>query len=162
MQRLLMITAIPGAENCAAVLASQLGFSVDVIANRKEGMARLRRYEYTLVVVDDAIAVSDPEGAELLWKHAGLAVPLQVNFAISGTARLIREIRAVLARREQEQALSMRAAVVAVESELRDTITGLILHSQLALNEPSISPELSAKLKTVAELAGSLQQRLGY
>jgi hypothetical protein len=74
----------------------------------------------------------------------------------------VREVRAVLGRREQEQALAMRAAAVAVESELRDTVTGLILHSQLALTEPSLSPELSAKLRTVAELAGSLQQRLGY
>ena len=74
----------------------------------------------------------------------------------------MREVRAVLSRREQEQALAMRAAAVAVESDLRDTVTGLILHSQLALSEPSLSPELSAKLKTVAELAGSLKQRLGY
>jgi hypothetical protein len=86
---------------------------------------------------------------------------VQVNFAISGTARLLREIRAALARREQEQALAMRAASVAVESELRDTVTGLILQSQLALAEPSLSPQLSAKLKTVVELAGNLKQRLG-
>jgi hypothetical protein len=162
MQSLLMITSILGAENCAAVLANQLGFSVEIVANRKEGLARLRRHEYTIVVVDDAVAESDPEGAELLWKHAGLAVPLQINFAISGTARLVREVRAVLSRREQEQALAMRAAAVAVESDLRDTVTGLILHSQLALSEPSLTPELSAKLKTVAELAGNLKQRLGY
>ncbi len=84
-----MITSILGAENCAAVLANQLGFSVEIVASRREGLARLRRHEYTIVVVDDAIAESDPEGAELLWKHAGLAVPLQINFAISGTARLV-------------------------------------------------------------------------
>lgn len=162
MQSMLMITSILGAENCAAALANQLGFSVETAASRKEGLTRLRRREYTIVVVDDAIAESDPEGVELLWKHAGLAIPLQINFAISGTARLMREVRAVLARREQEQSLAMRAAAVAVESELRDTVTGLLLHSQLALNEPSLSPELSAKLKTVAELAGTLQQRLAH
>lgn len=162
MRSMLMITSIMGAENCAAALANQLGFSVETSSNRKEGMTRLRRREYTIVVVDDAIAESDPEGAELLWKHAGLAIPLQINFAISGTARLVREVSAVLARREHEQLLAMRAAAVAVESELRDTVTGLLLHSQLALNEPSLSPELSAKLKTVAELAGSLQMRLGH
>ena len=162
MQSLLMITSILGAENCAAVLANQLGFSVEVVGSRREGLARLRRQEFTIVAVDDSIAESDPEGMELLWKCAGLAVPLQINFAISGSARLIREVKAVLARREREQSLAMRAAAVAVESDLRDTVTGLILHSQLALTEPSLSPELSAKLRTVAELAGNLQQRLGY
>lgn len=162
MQSLLMITSIPGAENCAAALAAQLAFPVEIAGSRKDGLARLRRHEYSIVVVDDAIAESDPEGAELLWKHAGLAVPVQINFAISGTARLVREVRAALARREQEQALAMRAASVAVESELRDTVTGLILQSQLALAEPALSPQLSAKLKTVVDLAGSLKHRLGY
>jgi hypothetical protein len=161
MQSLLMITSIPGVENCAAALAVQLAFPVEIAGSRKNGLARLRRHEYSIVVVDDAIAESDPEGAELLWKHAGLAVPVQINFAISGTARLVREVRAALARREQEQALAMRAAAVAVESELRDTVTGLILQSQLALAEPALSPQLSAKLKTVADLAGSLKHRLG-
>lgn len=162
MQSMLMIASIPGAENCALALANQLGFSVEVAGSRREGLARLRRHEYTIVVVDDAIAESDPEGAELLWKHAGLAVPVQINFAISGAARLVREVKAVLARREQEQSLAMRAAAVAVESELRDTVTGLILHSQLALSEPSLPPAVLEKLKTVVELAGNLQQRLGY
>jgi hypothetical protein len=160
MQPLLMITSILGAENCAAVLSSQLGFPVETASNRKNGLAMLRRREYSIVVVDDVLVESDPEGAEFLWKHAGLAIPLQFNFAISGTARLVREIRSALARREQEQALSLRAAAVAVESELRDTVTGLILQSQLALAEPELSPELAAKLTTVVELAGSLRQRL--
>ena len=93
----------------------------------------MRCCEYSVVVVDEVQVESDPGGAELLWRQARLAIPLQFNFAISGTARLVREIRAALTRREQEQALSMRAAALAVESELRDT---------------------------VAKLAGSLRQRL--
>lgn len=162
MQNLLMITSILGAENCAAVLSAQLGFPVENVSNQRDGLARLRRQEYSIVVVDDAVAESDPEGAELLWKHAGLAIPVQINFAISGTARLVREVRAALARREQEHVLAMRAAAIAVESDLRDTVTGLILQSQLALADPEVSPQLAAKLKTVADLAGSLRQRLGY
>jgi len=160
MQSLLMITSILGAENCAAVLAAQLGFSVETASSRKSALARMRRCEYSIVVVDDVLVDADPEGAEVLWRQAGLAIPLQFNFAISGTARLVREIRAALARREQEQTLSMRAAALAVESELRDTVTGLILQSQLALAEPELSPQLAAKLETVARLAGSLRQRL--
>jgi CheY-like chemotaxis protein len=161
VQNILMITSILGGENCAAVLARQLNLTVEAVSTRREGLARLRRQEYAVVIVDDALAEADPEGTELLWKHAGLAVPLQFNFAISGTARLVREIRAVLSRREQEQALAMRAAAFAVEGELRDTVTGLILHSQLALEEASITPQLTERLKTVAALAGTLREKLG-
>lgn len=161
MQSILMITSISGAENCAAVLSKQLNLAVEAVSTRREGLARLRRREYAVVVVDDALAEADPEGTEHLCKHMGLAVPLQFNFAISGTARLAREIRGLLGRREQEQALAMRAAVFAVEGELRDTVTGLILHSQLALEEPSITPQLAERLKTVATLASTLREKLG-
>jgi hypothetical protein len=161
MQTMLMITQILGAENCASVLAKQLGMEVDIAPNRREGMARLRGKEYSIVVVDSAFAEADPEGTEALWKHTGLAVPMQFNFAISGTARLVREVRAVLGRREQEQAIAMRAATVAVENELRDVVTGLVLHSQLALTEHELPAALSARLRTVAELAGALREKLG-
>ncbi|MBX6358830.1 hypothetical protein [Pseudacidobacterium ailaaui] len=161
MQTMLMITSISGAENCASVLAKQLGITVETASNRREALSLLRRREYTIVVLDDGLAESEPAAAELIWKHSGLAIPMQFNFAISGTARLAREVRSALQRREQEQALAMRAATQTVENELRDTVTGLILHSQLALAEATTAPRLSERLRTVAELAGVLRQKLG-
>ena len=100
-QTVLMITSIAGAENCAASLARHLGLPVEIATSRKLGLAALRRREYATVIVDDSIAEGDPAGAELLWKHSGLAVPLQINFALLGCARLGREVKAALARREQ-------------------------------------------------------------
>jgi CheY-like chemotaxis protein len=161
MQTMLMITSISGAENCATVLVKQLGITVETASNRREALSLLRRTEYTIVVLDDGLAESEPAAAELIWKHSGLAIPMQFNFAISGTARLAREVRSALQRREQEQALAMRAATQTVENELRDTVTGLILHSQLALAEATTAPRLSERLRTVAELAGVLRQKLG-
>lgn len=160
MQNALIITAVSGAELCAASISKQLGFPVEVAPSRREGLAALRRHEYTIVVIDEPVAESSPEGADMLWKQAGLAIPLQINFAISGTNRLIREIRSALQRREHEQALAMRAATTAIENDLRDTVTGLLLHSQLALAEPLLSAPLTAKLQTMAELAGHLRTRL--
>ena len=160
MQSALIITPISGAEHCAASLSKQLGFAVEVAPSRREGMAALRRKEYTIVVIDEPVAEASPEGADLLWKQAGFAIPLQINFAISGTNRLIREVRAALARRDHEQSLAMQAATTAIENDLRDTVTGLLLHSQLALAEPLVSAPLTAKLQTVAELAGNLRTRL--
>jgi hypothetical protein len=159
-QSALLITAISGSEHCAASISKQLGFPVEVAASRRDGLAALRRHEYTIVVIDEPVAEASPEGAELLWKHAGLAIPLQINFAISGTNRLIREIRAAMQRREHEQSLAMKAATSAIENELRDTVTGLLLTSQLALAEPLVSAPLTQKLQTVAELAGNLRTRL--
>ncbi len=159
-RNILLISSMTGAENCAANLAHQLGFTVDVATDRKEGIAKLRKRSYALVVVDDSIAEGDIRGAELLWRYTGLAVPLQINFALSGTARLARDVRAALSRREQEQALAMRAAASALESQLKSTVTGLLLQSQLALAEPAVTAPVATKLRMVIELAGSLRQQL--
>jgi hypothetical protein len=159
-QTVLMITAIDSAETCAADLAKQLGIVVDIAGSRKAGLALLGRREYSIVVIDHSLAESDSEGADLLWKHAGLAIPLQMNFAISSTARVAREVRAALGRREQEHVLAMQAAAAAIDSDLKDAVTSFLLQSQLALAEPSISPQLSEKLKRMAEVAGNLRQRL--
>ncbi len=159
-QPILMITALAGAENCATAMSRQLGSAVELVASRKAALAALRRTQYAVVVVDDSLAEADPEGTELIWKHAELAVPLQVNFAISGTPRVVREVRSALVRREQEQSLAMRAAATTIENELKSTVTGLLLQSQLALAEPSVSPTLQEKLKLMVELAGNLRNQL--
>ena len=68
MQSALIITGISGAEHCAASLSKQLGLPVDVAPSRREGMAALRRREYTIVVIDEPVAESSPEAADLLWR----------------------------------------------------------------------------------------------
>ena len=85
---------------------------------------------------------------------------MQINFAVSGVARLIREIRAALHRREREQELARRAAVAAMETELKGTIAGLLLHSQLALNGGDVPGPVAERLRMMADLAGNLRQQL--
>jgi hypothetical protein len=159
-QPVLMITAIAGAESCATSLASALGVPVEIASSRKHGLSALRRRDYATVIVDESIAEADPVGIDLIWKHSGLAVPLQINFALVGCARLGREVRAALARREQEESLAMKAATSNLENDLKSTVTGLLLQSELALAEPSVPPQLASKLQLMAELAGTLRRRL--
>jgi len=141
-------------------VGTQLGMEVEVAEGRKAALAALRRREFAAVVLDETMAECDPSAAEAVWERAGLAIPLQINFALSGAARLIREIRAALHRREREQMLARRAATAAIESELKTTIAGLLLHSQLALSGSEASSPIADKLRVVADLAGSLRQQL--
>ena len=78
----------------------------------------------------------------------------------SGAARLIREIRAALHRREREQAVARRAATAMIETELKTTVAGLLLHSQLALSEGEVPPPVADKLRLMADLVGNLRQQL--
>jgi len=157
---ILMMTGIEGARNCAAVVGTQLGMEVEVAEGRKTALAALRREEFDAVVVDETMAECDPAAAEAIWERAGLAIPLQINFALSGAPRLIREIRAALHRREREQNLARRAATVAIETELKTTVAGLLLHSQLALSGPGVPAPVADKLRMVADLADSLREQL--
>jgi hypothetical protein len=157
---ILMVTGIDGARNCASVVGAQLGMDVEVAEGRKTALTALRHREFAAVVVDETLAECDPAAAETIWEHAGLAIPLQINFALSGAARLIREIRAALHRREREQSLARRAAAAAIEMELKSTLAGLLLQSQLALSGSDASSPVADKLRVVADLAGNLRRQL--
>jgi DNA-binding NtrC family response regulator len=157
---ILIVTGMEGARNCAEVVERQLGMTVEVAEGRKSALATLRRREFCAVVVDESMAECDPSAAEAIWEHAGLAIPLQLNFALAGVNRLIREIRAALHRREREQALARRAATSAIEMELKSTLAGLLLHSQLALSGSEAASPVAEKLRVVADLAGSLRKQL--
>lgn len=159
-KRVLLVSALSGAEACAAAIMQQMGMYVAIVAGRQEALDALRTGSYDALIVDDSLAEGDPRGAELLWKMAGLAIPMQVNFALTGSTRLVRDLRAALARREQEKGAAHRAALRAVESELRNSLSGLLLHTQLALKESPSSPQLEQRLRLMAELAGNLKERL--
>jgi signal transduction histidine kinase len=157
---ILMVTGIEGARNCADVIAKDLGVGVDVAEGRKAALAALRQKEYSAVVVDDTIAECDPAAAEAIWERAGLAIPLQINFALSGAARVMRDIRAALHRREREQTLARRAATAAIESELKSTVAGLLLQSELALSGSDAASPVTERLRIMADLAGNLRRQL--
>ena len=157
---ILLVTGIEGARNCAEVVQKHLGMPVEVAAGRREALACLRKSEFQALVIDETLAECDPAAADRICEAAGLAIPLQINFAVSGAARLIREIRSALHRREREQAVARRAAAAAMEVELKSTVAGLLLHSQLALSGAEVPAPVADRLRVVADLAGSLRQQL--
>ena len=157
---ILMVTGIEGARNCAEAVAAQMGMEVEVADGRKCALAELKRHCFTAVVIDETLAECDPAGADAIWERAGLAIPLQINFALSGTGRLVREIRAALYRRDREQTLAQQAATEAIETELKSAVAGLLLHSQLALAGCELTAPVADRLRLMADLAGSLRQKL--
>ena len=149
-----------GAENCAEWIAGQVGSRVEVAATRRAALAALRRSKFAVVVVEESLSEGDPEWADQVWGLAGLAIPVQINFAISGCARLGREVKAALMRRDGQKAIARKAAAIDIENDLKSAITGLLLESELALREPAIPPALEPKLRHLVELAGALRERL--
>lgn len=159
-QTVLLVTPMTNAEDCASAIGRQLGLGVELAQNRRAALACLRRREYAVMVLDEALIESDPAGSEVLWQQAGLAVPLQLNLGISGCNRVLREVRGALHRREKELSMAMRAAAQLMQAEMNTTITGLLLQTQLALAEPGLPPGALVKLQYVVEIAGTLRELL--
>jgi hypothetical protein len=158
----LIISPMSDAIRIAAALSTALGCPVKVAANQRAGMTELRHHDYSVVVVDDCTAEANPAATEMLWQSLGMAVPVQINFAFHGGPRLTREVQTAIGRREQQQVRALRAAASLLESELKSTVTGLLLQSQLALAEPEVTQKLAGKLELVAELASSLRRTLEH
>jgi hypothetical protein len=148
-------------EEIGAKLAHKLGLTVEIAATRAQALRLLERRSYALVVLDQILAEADPQGAELVWRHAGLAIPLQVNFALAGSTRLEREMRAALARRQREQQMAGLAAVASVDAALKNAVTGILLESRLALQEEGLPPGIANRLRIMAGIADQLRERLG-
>jgi len=155
----LIITGIEGIEARAAELASRLKLTVEIASSRAAALRLLARRSYAIVILDQILAESDAEGAELIWKNSDVAIPLQFNFALAGSSRLEREVNGALTRREREQQLAVAAAAAALDDELKNAITGLLLESQLALAEDNIPPRVVTRLRTLCEIADRLRQR---
>lgn len=160
MNTVLLIAGIEGLEQCACALEQQIDVLVKVASGRREGLAAVRQLDFGVVVVEECMAEGDPVWADQLWSHLGSALPLQINFAISGSARLGREVKAALARRDGEQAIARRAVATELEDELKSSLTGLLLQSELALREPAVPSSLEPQLRQMVELAGAIQDRL--
>jgi len=157
---ILMVTGVEGARNCADAVAKQLAMKVEVAEGRRSAVNALRHGEFKAVVIDESLAECDPAAADAICEQAGLAIPLQINFALAGAARLVREIRSALHRREREQMLARRAASAVIEAELKSTVAGLLLNSELALVGGNMSQQAADRLRVVIDLAGSLRNQL--
>ena len=85
---------------------------------------------------------------------------MQVNLAISGVDRLVRDVRAAVQRRKREEIQARQSAIGRLQSELNDTVTALLLSSELALDTPELPLAASERIQSVHELVKKLRHQL--
>jgi len=155
---ILLIAPESTANPVADALRRGLDVAVEIAANRRSGLASLRRGEYALVLLEESIAAADPETTDLIYQNAGAAPVLEINFVIAGPPRIVRQVRASLTRNASDQVRARAFATTALQGELNSSLSGLLLESQLALR--SAPPELAPKIRHLVELASDLRNRL--
>ena len=158
---ILLTTSLPKAQNCASALQEATNEAVEVCATLHEAVMQLEDREFSAVVIDQLLLDSEPEEAETFFKHLGTAVPVYVNFAVSGIERVIRELRSALHRRSKEVLVARREAQQAMSHELRETVTALLLSCEIALEVPGLPTIAEGKLRNLRGLAEVLREKLG-
>lgn len=157
---ILLITSSPRAQECAAVMQDATGESTGCAESMRAASKLLRSAEYSALVIDQYLVECDPTGTEVLLQHAGAAIPVYVNLAISGSERVARELKHAMRRNQKEREAAHRQAELAIRNELKDSVTALLLSCELALAVPQVPPAAQAKMRSACELAKSIRSRL--
>jgi hypothetical protein len=158
---ILLITSLAKAQECANALQEVAAEPVQVAATLPEAVALLQAHEFSAVVLDQVLLDAQPDEVETVLKHMGTAVPVFSNFAICGTERVARELRSALRRRNRESLVARQQAERALRSELKDTITALLMSCEMALDVPNLPLFAETKMRAVDTLAKEMRAKLG-
>ena len=157
---ILLITPSARASECAAALYETTGQEVVVTESTARATLLLRADPYEAVVLDQYLLEAEPHGWETMLGHMGTAIPMQVNLAITGKERLVREVRAAVERRHREEAAARRGATELLQCELNGTMTALLLSSELALQTKDLPQAAVERMQSVHQLVMELRRQL--
>jgi hypothetical protein len=157
---ILLVTPSERARECGAALQEATGEQVRIAENLARAASLLRAECFLVAVFDQYLLESEPDEAGTTIEHLGTALPVQVNLAICGMDRLVREVRAGVQRRQREEGRARQAAVRQLHSELNSTVTALLLSTELALETRNLPPTALEKLQSVHALVTELRRQL--
>jgi hypothetical protein len=157
---ILLVTPSQRASECVAALGEATGENIVVAESLVRATTMLRAECYRVVVLDHYLLDTEPDQAAATIEHLGTAIPVPVNLALTGIERLVREVRTALKRCQREEVRARQAALGNLHNELNDTITALLLSSELALESPGLSSEAAEKMLSVHDLVTKLRKQL--
>ena len=156
---ILLITPSARGQQCAQVLRDSTGSVTDWAQDLQEAATRLREQTYSAAVIDQFLLETEPEEAERMLEHLGTAFPVYINFAVTGMERLVREVRSALHRRKREESVARRAVEDQMRSEMRETLTAMLLSCELAMSVPDVPAPAIEKIRSIDNLARELRVR---
>lgn len=157
---ILLITSSAHGQSCAKALLASTRIKTELVLDVCTALNRLRKDNFSTVVLDESMLDSSAKQIDVLLKHLGTAVPVFVNLAISRTDRVVRDVLLALRRVDQERVLARKAVEWELRSELKGELTGILLWTEQAMAVPSLPAAAESKLKSVFELAERMRSRL--
>lgn len=142
---------------CISELQTVLAIPIVQAATLRSGLKALKERTFSLVIY--SMRASGEADSQILARAAGLTPVLEVDLMVTPPSILVRHVRSELNRFATEQFYARNAAIAHLRGELRDSLTGLLLESQLALREvdPSRHPKLVGIVQSAAKLCARLK-----
>jgi hypothetical protein len=156
----LIVTPSSKVQESIPSIIEAIGESVHVAPSLRHAATLLRTGEYSVVVLDQLVLDSEPAESDTLMLHIGTAIPLCVNFGITGTQRFLGELKSALQRRNKEIASAKSAAEQSLRKEWSGKVTAMLLSCEMALEAPELPLVAETKLRDVYQLAQELKGRL--
>lgn len=157
---ILLITPQSRGPECADALYAATSQETHWASSLQEAAGRLREQIYSAAVIDQFLFETEPEDSDRMIEHLGTAFPVYINFAVTGMDRLVREVRSALHRRKREEAAARRAVAEQINSELRETLTAMLLSCELAISVPDVPAPAAEKIRAIDNLAREIRLRL--
>jgi CheY-like chemotaxis protein len=151
---ILLVTTSSRARECAAALEQGTGHKTHVANSVPQAVTKMQAAEYDGLAIDQSLLESDFRALDTLLNRCGIAIPLYVNLALHSTERVVREAQVALRRADKEKLMATRTAEQVLRNQLRSQVTGILLNSELALRQKSISADVAEKLQLGARISG--------
>lgn len=157
---ILLITPQSRGPECADALFAATSQETHWASSLQEAATHLREQTYSAAVIDQFLLETEPEESDQMIEHLGTAFPVYINFAVTGMERLVREVRSALHRRKREEAAARRVVAEQMNSELRESLTVMLLSCELAMSVPDVPGQAAEKIRTIDTLAREMRLRL--
>ena len=157
---ILLVTLSERASEWAEALNEATGEKIMMTGSLAQATTFLRAESFLAVVLDQFLIEASSDEAAVVIEHLGMAIPVQVNLALTGMARLVREVRAAIKRRQREEVAARQAAVAKFQSELNNTVTALLLSVELATESLDLPAAAVERLESAHQLVKKLRMQL--
>ena len=157
---ILLVWSSEKAQECATAVEQAFQTPVHVVPNIEAAREELNHIPFFAVLLDQHLWDGFPSQAELLLQHLGDAAPIIINFAISTTDRVLRDVKSGLDRWTRISHLARRNASAILLSELKDEITAIFLSCGMALRDSGLSPPATEHVRKIEGLAEQIRQKL--
>jgi hypothetical protein len=123
-------------------------------------VSKLCQQEYAAVIIDQFVMETEPVESEQMLQHLGSAFPVYVNCAISGIDRIVREVRSALSRRQREEQIARSSATRAIWSELKESVTAILLSCDLVLTSKALPTAAANKIQLIHDLVNQMRSKI--